>query len=155
MLRDRIAILMVSLIAALVAISPASAGRSWCRSDPDVLLERTHVQVVVAVPDEYVSLVNGPTWMRFNIPSDVDRQLVATDAGFNNLGYTVTYSTSFQPNKFDPKFAVNLTVKVPISGNVKAPILVVVTLPDGTQFTRTGNDAETGTSVNFSMSGTP
>jgi hypothetical protein len=33
--------------------------------------------------------------------------------------------------------------------------MVVVTLPDGTQVSRVGNDAKTGTSVNFTMYGTP
>jgi hypothetical protein len=42
-------------------IQPVSAGRAWCRMDPDVLLEGTFVRVDVAVPEEYVPLVNGPT----------------------------------------------------------------------------------------------
>src|SRR5689334_6010561 len=44
----------------------ADAATSWCRKDPDVLLEGTAVQIVVAVPDQYLSLVEGPTKVSFN-----------------------------------------------------------------------------------------
>jgi hypothetical protein len=147
---------LMTLMLLVALAAPAAAGsRVWCARDPDVLLERSLVKVLVSVPEEYLPLVNGPTWLRFNIPSGVDRQLVATDAGFNNLGYTVTFSTSYEPNKWVSKFSVNLTVKVPIRDGTKVPLQVIVTLPDGATCLREGNDAKTGTSVNFTMYGTP
>jgi hypothetical protein len=131
----------------------AAAGRVWCRTDPDVLLEGTFVRVDVAVPEEFVHLVNGPTWLRFNLPSAVDRQFVWADAGFNGLGYDVTFSTAFQPNKRVAKFSVNLTIKVPIKDGTKVPIWCSATPDKGTAVERTGNDAKTGTSLNFTVYG--
>jgi hypothetical protein len=129
------------------------AGRAWCRIDPDVLLEGTFVRVEVAVPEECLPLVNGPTWLRFNLPSAVDRQLVWADAGFNGLGYDVTFSTAFQPNKRVAKFSVNLTIKVPIRDGTKVPIWCQAVPDKGTTVSREGNDAKTGTSLNFTVFG--
>jgi hypothetical protein len=134
--------------------SPVGAARGWCMTDPDVYLENTFVQVQVAVPTDYLSLVKGPTSLWFNLPSQVDRQFAWADSGFNNLGYTVGFSTAYQPNVFDAKFAVNLTIKVPISGPTKVPIWCSATPANGTSVERTGNDANTGTSLNFTVYGT-
>jgi hypothetical protein len=91
--------------------------------------------------------------LRFNLPSQVDRQFVWADAGFNNLGYDVTFSTAFQPNKPCAKFSVNLTIKVPIKDGTKVPIWCSATPDKGTAVERTGNDAKTGTSLNFTVLG--
>jgi hypothetical protein len=131
----------------------AEASRGWCRSDPDVYLEGTFVQVCVAVLDEYLPLVCGPTKLWFNLPCQVDRQFAWADAGFNNFGYTVGFSTAYQPNKPCPKFAVNLTIKVPISDGTKVPIWCSAAPAKGTYVERLGNDAKTGTSLNFTVYG--
>lgn len=142
------------LVPAIVGRKSAGAARSWCRADPDVLLERTFVRVEVAVPEEFLPLVNGPAWLRFNLPSAVDRELIWTDAGLNGYGYDVTFSNSYQPNKHVEKFSVNLTIKVPISNGTKVPIWCCASPANGTYVERTGNDAKTGTSLNFTVFGT-
>jgi hypothetical protein len=134
-------------------LGEAGAARAWCKTDPDVLLEGTLVRVEVAVPEEFLPLVNGPTWLRFNLPSAVDRELVWADAGLNGLGYDVTFSTAFQPNKRVTKFSVNLTIKVPIKDGTKVPIWCQAVPEKGTTATREGNDAKTGTSLNFTVYG--
>ena len=133
--------------------SAAGAARRWCSADPDVYLEGTFVRIDVGVPVDYLPLVNGPTSLWFNLPSQVDRQFAWADDGFNNLGYNVGFSTAFQPNKPAPKFSVNLTIKVPIAGAAKVPIWCSATPDKGTYVERTGNDAKTGTSLNFTVYG--
>jgi hypothetical protein len=151
----------LSLIGGLIVAAPlglalpgsAGAARGWCLADPDVYLEGTFVRIDVGIPPDYLSLVNGPTSLWFNLPSDVDRRFAWADDGFNNLGYNVGFSTAFQPNKFDKKFSVNLTIKVPIKGNAKVPIWCAATPDKGDYVERTGNDAKTGTSLNFTVYG--
>jgi hypothetical protein len=138
---------------ALALVEQAQAGRAWCRVDPDVYLEGTFVRVDVAVPQEYLPLVCGPTKLWFNLPSAVDRRLDWADAGFNGLGYDVGFSTAYQPNKPCAKFSVNLSVKVPISNGTKVPIWCSATPANGSAVERTGNDAKTGTSLNFTVYG--
>jgi hypothetical protein len=128
------------------------AATSWCRKDPDVLLEGTKV-VVVAVPQEYLSLVEGPTTVSFNLPSGVDRQLVFADGGFNNLGYNVVFSTAYQAGQTVAKFSVNLKVTVPINGPTKVPLQVTATPAKGTAATVTAADSESGANLNFTVYG--
>ena len=142
------------LVPAMLDRKGAEAARSWCRADPDVLLERTFVRVEVAVPEEFLPLVNGPAWLRFNLPSGVDRELIWTDAGLNGYGYDVNFSTAYQPNKHVKKFSVNLMIQVPISDGTKVPIWCCASPANGTYVERTGNDAMTGTTLNFKVFGT-
>jgi hypothetical protein len=131
----------------------ADAATSWCRKDPDVLLEGTTVQIVVAVPDQYLSLVEGPTRVSFNLPSGVDRKLVFADSGFNNLGYNVVFSTAYQAGQTVAKFSVNLKVTVPINGPTKVPLQVTATPAKGTAATVTAADSESGANLNFTVYG--
>ena len=135
------------------SVDEADAAMAWCRKDPDVYLEGTFVRVDVAVPEQYVPLVCGPTSLWFNLPSQVDRQFAWADEGFNNLGYKVGFSTAYQPNKPCAKFSVNLTIKVPIKNGTKVPIWCSARPDKGTYVERTGNDAKTGTSLNFAVYG--
>ena len=146
---------LLAVPAGLRLAAPAAAARAWCKTDPDVLLEGTFVRVEVAVPEEFLPLVCGPTWLRFNLPSGVDRQFAWADAGLNGLGYDVTFSTAYEPNKWVSKFSVNLTIKVPIIDGTKVPIWCSAAPANGTYAERTGNDAKTGTSLNFKVYGTP
>ena len=144
---------LLAIPAGFRLVEPVSAGRSWCRVDPDVLLEGTFVRVDVAIPAEHLPLVSGPTSLWFNLPSQVDRKFVWADDGFNGLGYTVGFSTAFQANKPARTFSVNLTIKVPIKDGTKVPIWCSATPDKGTSVERTGNDAKTGTSLNFTVYG--
>lgn len=143
----------LALPAGFALVGSANAGRVWCRTDPDVYLEGTFVGVQVGIPDDYLPLVNGPTSLWFNLPSQVDRQFAWADAGFNGLGYNVGFLTAYQPNKPAAKFSVNLTIKVPIKDGTKVPIWCSATPDKGTYVERTGNDAKTGTSLNFTVYG--
>jgi hypothetical protein len=74
--------------------------------DPDISPMDTFVSV--AVPAECLVLVNGPTSLSFNLPAQVDRRFAWVEAGFNDLGDDVGFSTTFQPTKPASKSSVNL-----------------------------------------------
>ncbi len=117
--------LLLGLIALLMVAAPAGAGVSWCRADPIVSLNGTQVQVWVAMPDQYVGLVNGPINVQFVTPSTVQRYVVMTDSGFNGYGETVSFSNK---NKVQSNgaFSTNITVTVPIQPGTVQPVNIPV-----------------------------
>ncbi len=114
-MRRSILCFVLVIIATLLFASPASAGRRWCSRDPIVSLNGHAVQVWVAIPEEYVPLVNGPIDIEFRTPTGMSRSIVMTDDGFNGFGEVVTFSD-------DPRgkvnaqgaFTVQIWVSVPI-----------------------------------------
>lgn len=109
-------------LALLVLTIPALAGVTWCRADPIVRLNGTEVQIWVAVPAEYASLVNGPVDVRIKTPRSVDTELIMTDAGFNGHGETVRFD-SMPGAVRRGAFNTLVEIRVPIDGR---------TLPLGT-----------------------
>lgn len=114
-MRRSILCLVLVTIASLLVASPASAGRRWCARDPIVNLNGNSVQVWVAIPEEYVPLVNGPIDVEFRTPAGMSRSVVMTDDGFNGFGEVVTFSDDSQ-SKINPQgaFTVQIWVSVPI-----------------------------------------
>ena len=114
-MRRSILCLGLVIIATLLVASPASAGRRWCARDPIVSLNGHAVQVWVAIPDEYVHLVNGPIDVQFETPAGMTRTVTFTDSGFNNHGEVVTFvddpSASVNPQG---SFKIRVRVSVPI-----------------------------------------
>jgi hypothetical protein len=121
-------ILALGLLALMVFAAPASAGVSWCRSDPIVRIQGYTAQILVGVPAQYVSLVDGPIDVRIDIPSTFSREVVMTDAGFNGYGERVRWGTSYNQ--------VRLVVTVPIDesrlgpGEI-VPVEVTINTPFG------------------------
>ena len=109
--------LPVSLLALLVMAMPITAGREWCAKDPVVDLNGTSLQILVAVPMEYVSLVNGAIDVEINTPSGVERTVIFLDAGFNGYGESVALGDSSGSVAVDGSFAAEVTVVVPIDAN--------------------------------------
>ena len=70
--------ILAGLMAALVISAPTLAGVGWCRADPVVRLNGTEVQVWVAIPEQYKSLVNGPIDVVVRTPAGVTREVAAT-----------------------------------------------------------------------------
>jgi hypothetical protein len=119
--------LVISLTLALVALGllagTVGAGREWCYKDPIVTFNGTAVQVLVAVPEEYVPAVNGAIDVDFSVPANVTHQIDFLDSGFNGYGEAVSFQTLPGATvAADGSFDVNLRVVVPVSANV----------PDGT-----------------------
>jgi hypothetical protein len=114
-MRRLILSLSLALFVILLVASPALAGRRWCARDPIVSLDGNHLQVWVAIPEEYVYLVNGPIEVTFKTPAGITRSVVMTDDGFNGHGEVVTFvddpKSEVNPNG---SFTVRVWVSVPI-----------------------------------------
>jgi hypothetical protein len=68
----------------------ASAGRAWCRKDPEFLINGELLHVYVSGPAELDEVATGPTVVTLHIPQQaVDAQFIWADEGFRDLGYDV------------------------------------------------------------------
>jgi hypothetical protein len=149
--------LFLSSIAALIAIlilAPlGTAEVEWCRGDPIVRLNGTQVQILVAISNEHVPLVNGPVRVEVSTPRSVNRELLYTDAGFNGYGEEVRF-TDLKQSLDGNVFPVQVQVRVPIDGSVAAstvPVEVTV-IPDNSNGVSVMGTAER-TSVRLSVAG--
>jgi len=110
------------------------AGRLWCKADPVVSLDDRLVSISLAIPIEYLLLVNGPTTIEIKTPKTVDRQLILNDLGFMGHGTVVTFVDG--GGVVDgTQIPVHLTVRVPVdasrlSAGESVPIELTV-LTDG------------------------
>jgi hypothetical protein len=132
--------LCLALLASLLLASPAAAGRSWCARDPIVVLNGRTVQVWVAIPEEYVPLVNGPIEVQFQTPAGMTRSVALTDEGFNGHGEVVSFSEDLRSRmSLNGDFSVRIWVAVPIdesradSSITASKIPTLVTVIDGDQ----------------------
>ncbi len=124
---------LVVLVAVLVLVLPVQSAVHWCRTDPIVALNGTLVDIQVAVPLDYVLMVNGPVRIEIQTPKTTVRQLILTDIGFNGHGEEVIFTDGagvVQDNQIPTK----ITVRVPIDGSQLAtdevvPVQVTV-MPD-------------------------
>lgn len=80
--------MILALLAIIVLIVPASAGRLWCSSDPIFMIDGQQVSVWVSSYGEMTSSATGPVKVILTVPSDVEARLLATDRGFG-YGYDV------------------------------------------------------------------
>jgi len=117
----------LALVALVLLVAPASAGRQWCMQDPVVLLNGRAVQIFVAIPEEFVPAVNGPVSVRITVPGSVEREVIYLDEGFNGYGEDVRFQTTGAPVAADGSFDVRIQVHVPVSGRG----LVGLDLPAG------------------------
>jgi hypothetical protein len=105
--------LAIAATAVLILVTPATAGVSWCRADPIVLLNGAEVQIWVAIPEEYERLVTGPALVTISTPPTVDTEVVHLDAGFNGHGEEVVFKRRGKMDT-DGSFDVDITVTIPI-----------------------------------------
>lgn len=119
---------LVPLVAALLLALPVHSRPAhaaiWCKSDPVVSLNGTLVDVTVAIPLDYVPLVNGPVYYEIRTPKGVVRKLVVSDLGYNGYGVRVVFGdmTGTVTNK---RFPTLVRAKVPIDKS-KLPAGTVV-----------------------------
>ena len=105
----------LALVAVVLLVAPASAGRQWCAKDPVVSLNGTVVQILVGVPEEYVPAVNGAIDVRVATPSGVAPDVVFLDAGFNGYGEIVSFQSSDGTVAEDGSFDAGIRVRVPVN----------------------------------------
>jgi hypothetical protein len=114
-MRRSILCLGLVIIAMLLVASPAAAGRRWCARDPIVSLNGNPVQVWIAIPEEYVPLVNGPIEVQFRTPKGMTRSVDFTDGGFNGLGEVVTFTDDAKSRiNAQGAFTIQIWVAIPI-----------------------------------------
>ena len=129
--------LLIPCLAIITLILPADAAVKWCKSDPIVRLNGTQVQILVAIPEEYQALVNGPVAVEVSTPRSVERELIFTDAGFNGFGEVVQFTDMFSLFgivRINKTFTTRIQVQVPIERSSLAetdviPVEVTV-IPD-------------------------
>src|SRR5215207_8186846 len=130
---------VLGLLAIMCAVSPASAGWTWCQSDPVVRLNGHAVQLLVAIPEPYVALVTGPVEVTVKTPAGVSQVLVGTDAGFNGYGEQVTFGELPGTVSADGTFVASIRVRVPIdatrlaAGELVPVQLTILTAAGATQ----------------------
>ncbi len=126
--RVTVAIVLALVVLQLVAL-PVAAGQDWCLKDPVVELNGVRVQIVVAIPAEYVGLVNGPIDVAVATPRGTERTLVFTDDGFNGYGEVVRFTDL--DGAPQTSFPARITVVVPLSRDSAIPVQVTVTPATG------------------------
>ncbi len=146
---------LVALLSALVLSLPARAELVWCETDPIVSLNGTVVQILVAIPQDYLPLVNGPTAVTIRAPGNVAGALVFTDAGFNGYGEVVAWGTSGSINA-SKEFPVEIDVSVPVDASRLAagtvvPVAVTI-LPDNAALLH-ASGTSIDTEVKFTVAG--
>ena len=105
----------LALVALLVTSGTSEAGLRWCYRDPIVLLNGTQVQILVAVPEDQIHVVNGPVRVTIAVPEGVDREVIFTDSGFNGFGETVIWETLSKADADElDEFKAKIRVEVPI-----------------------------------------
>jgi hypothetical protein len=119
-MRNVVSSVLLGLLALVLLATPALAGKNWCFRDPVVRLNGTEVQILVAIPDEYVELVNGPAEFEIATPAGVTREVTFTDDGFNGHGEVVTFVDGPGSVDTNGKFSVRVTVRVPIDEDLAA-----------------------------------
>ena len=132
----RIRLRAVSALIGLLAVLPLALPVQavlWCKTDPVVRLNGTQVHILVALPEEYVPYVTGPTEVEIKTPKGVVRELLFTDPGFNGHGEVVHFN-DLRGTVRSKTFPTEIRVKVPIDkgllgSGVTVPVQVEV-IPD-------------------------
>lgn len=106
----------MGLLTVLMLASPALAARSWCARDPIVALDGAPVQIWVAIPDEYVEMVNGPIDVKIITPLKTRQDVIYLDPeGFNGHGEVLKFGTNDMLKKDkDGSFDALVSVTVPV-----------------------------------------
>lgn len=132
----------MSLLLFALLVHPISAGKLWCAADPVVGLDQRLVDITIAIPVEYVLLVNGPTTIEIKTPPAVERAVVVNDLGFNGHGTAITFVNGGGAVK-ENVFSVEIRVHVPVdrsslAADEEIPLQVTVTPDNQVPMTVTG-----------------
>ena len=119
-MRRLVTALLLQVLVLALLVAPAQAGVKWCDDDPIVRLNGTLVQILVAVPEEYVPLVNGKVSVEIQTPKGTKREVVYTEDGFNGYGETVSFSDLKGARSSWGKIPVQVIVRVPVNRSTLA-----------------------------------
>jgi hypothetical protein len=88
--RRTFAAMAAGAVLAGAGINAASAGRSWCRVDPVVIIDGQLADIFVASDLKMLLKATGPITMRISIPEGSKGWVVLTDLGFGK-GYDIDF----------------------------------------------------------------
>jgi hypothetical protein len=88
--RRTFAAMTAGFVLAGAGIRAASAGRSWCRVDPVVIIDGQLADVFVASDLKMLLNATGPIKMKISIPVGSKAGVVLTDLGFGK-GYDISF----------------------------------------------------------------
>jgi hypothetical protein len=102
----------LAAVAAGVAIGRAEAARTWCRTDPVVMIDGKVADIWLGSYSDLHSTATGPAQIVVSVPKGVATQLLACDLGFGRLGYEVSFQvdTSLTRTKRGPRVIVSAYV---------------------------------------------
>jgi hypothetical protein len=89
--------LLFAMLALLVVSLPATAGVTWCRTDPVVRLGNVEYSIVVSIPEQNLPQVNDALYFWFYSPYGAAQQTLMLDAGYNGFGEVVQYGYYLLP----------------------------------------------------------
>lgn len=130
--------IVTALLALLLVALPVAAGTEWCEKDPIVTLNGTRVQILVAIPNEYLALVNGPVDVEIATPQGTAREVIFLDEGFNGHGERVRFTNRGHDDAASKSFPTRIEVRVPTSNNKDIPVRVTVIPDNANQVVVTG-----------------
>jgi hypothetical protein len=88
--RRTFAAMTAGFVLAGAGIRAASAGRSWCREDPVVMIDGQLADVFVASDLKMLLSATGPIKMKISMPVGSKGWVVLTDLGFTK-GYDISF----------------------------------------------------------------
>jgi hypothetical protein len=103
-------------------VRSASAGRSWCRVDPVVLIDGQLADIFVASDLAMLLKATGPVKMKISIPADSKGWVVLTDLGFGK-GYDIDWVKTSSLKRAEGRTPVKVEVYAPAKDS-RLPVTV-------------------------------
>lgn len=142
---------LISLLCLFLAVSPAGAGKGWCRSDPIVRINGQTLQIWVAIPLEDLPDVVGPISVNLVVPRGTINELVYVDDGFNGYGEDFNWIQGSNTVAADGSFNVTAHISVPMRDGRYVPMQVELIPGNGVATAVYGQTV--GVSIDVTMRG--
>ena len=114
---------LLGLVALLLATAPASAGVSWCRTDPIVSFNGKVTNTYISTYAEVLKgRASGPTKVVYTFPAGVNARLLYTDNGFGH-GYDVQFHTS-KAMKVTANGSIPVKIEVLVPAHKPMPVIL-------------------------------
>lgn len=84
----------LAVVPALTLAGSASAGRTWCRTDPVLKIDGQVVDLFITSYPEMDEAASGPTQIDVLLPLGSEGSVQAVDRGFGGHGYTIAFGNS-------------------------------------------------------------
>jgi hypothetical protein len=118
-MRRLVVSILIPLLAVLTLVSPAYAGRTWCKTDPIIKVGDWLVDIQVGV-DLFEGLeVNGD--VRLRVTSPLPKEVIVEGVGFNGHGFDIELINRGNPN------TIRISSSVPFSSNGQTQVALDVT----------------------------